>query len=800
MTIMTGASAPWYGHGLPAEVTNFVGRRQEAADVKRLLARSRLVTLTGVGGVGKTRLAYRVAAELEREFPDGVLPVELAGLERHGSVASAVADALGIERDSPRPIVGCLADHLREARALLVLDNCEHLVQESAALARTLLQAAPGLRILATSRQVLGMPGEQTFTVPALALPDAGPLPIESFARYDAVRLFAERARAVLADFTVTEDNREAIARICHRLDGIPLAIELAAVRLRALSVRQLLDRLDDRFRLLEWGSRTGLPRHRTLWALIDWSHALCTPQERLLWARASVFAGCMDLEAVEAVCAGEGITRQEVLDLVTALVDKSVFQREDHPLETRYRLPESLREYGRSRLAAAGEEAAVRERYRAFYRRLCADTQARLFEPSQVAQLIRLKVESVHLRAVLDQCFADPATVADGLQMAADLRNHWITGHLGEGHRRLDQGLALHREPDHARARALVVDGLMITLEGGPGVADALLDEAEEIGTRLGCPEILADVALHRGLVALTRSEADAAVAYCEDAVRRHRMTGDPMGRARGLLWLTGAHILRDDLPAAVSVAEEGIALCESHGDDLYRTNLMMMLGIALWREGDTARARELVKRSLGFHRILGNPRGTGFALAVLVWIAAGDGEFTRAARLLGILDTFSHRPRTRPAIGGMVAGHQHLRAYHDQAAADTRRALGDAAFAAELRWSERLSVEKALAYALEEDVVTGERACPLTRREAEVARLVGQGMSNREIAAALVISQRTAEGHVEHILTKLGFASRTQIAVWVNDRAADGEDRQGPARVARAGPGGPHGVARGR
>jgi DNA-binding CsgD family transcriptional regulator len=379
------------------------------------------------------------------------------------------------------------------------------------------------------------------------------------------------------------------------------------------------------------------------------------------------------------------------------------------------------------------------------------------------------VKLESANLRSAMDQCFADPATVADGLHMAADLRNRWIIGHLGEGHRRLEQGLALHREPDEAQARALVVDGLMITLEGGPGAADALLDEAEEIGTRRGFPAVLADVALHRGLVALTRSDSGAAVAYCEDAIRRHRAIGDLMGRARGLTWLTAAHTLRDDLPSAVSAAEEGIALCESHGDDLYRTYLMTMLGIALWRRGDTA--RDLVKKSLDFHRMLGNPRGIGFGLAVLAWIAASDGEYERAARLLGILDTFS-------------SGHG--------------RALGDAAFEAELRRSGRLSIEEALAYALEEEAVTGDQPSPLTHRETEVARLVGQGMSNKEIAAELVISPRTAEGHVEHILTKLGFASRTQIAVWVNDRAGPG-DRQGPARVARADPGGPRGIGRG-
>ncbi|MDN3356620.1 LuxR C-terminal-related transcriptional regulator [Actinomadura sp. DC4] len=792
MTIKTGDYAPWHRHGLPAEVTSFVGRRREVADVKAMLGRARLVTLTGVGGVGKTRLAYRAAADLLRAFPDGVWLVELAGIEHPGCLVPALAETFCIQRDSNRPIMDSLADHLREMRALLILDNCEHVVQECASLAQTLLRAAPPLRILATSRQVLGTPGEQTFVVPALALPQSGPLPIASFAEYDAVRLFAERAQAVLPGFTVTEENQEAIERICRRLDGIPLAIELAAVRLRALSVGQLLDRLDDRFRLLEWGSRTEPPRHRTLWALIDWSHALCTPQERSLWARASVFVGGMDLEAAEAVCSGEGIAREEVLNLVTGLVDKSVLLREDHPRRIRYRLPDSLREYGRSRLAATGEEAAVRDGYLAFYRRLCADTRARLFGPSQEVLFARLKLESTNLRSVMDQCLSDSRRVADGLAMAADLRNHWITGHLSEGARQLEKGLALYPTPDVTRARALVVSGLLTTLEGRPGPAVELLDEAGEIAARLDRPEIVADVALHRGLAALAWSEAEAAVACCEDAVRRFRAVGELMGLARALMWLTAAYTLRGDLWAAAATAEEGIALCEACGDDLIRTYQVTMLAIVLWRAGETGRARELAKESLDVNRALGNPRGIGFGLAVLVWIAATDGEYDRAARLLGILDTFSQRPRARPAIGALVAGYRHLHGYHDRSAAETRHALGDTAFEAELRWSDRLDVGQALAYAMEETDVTDEpwRPTSLTPRETEVARLVAQGMSNKEIAAQLVISQRTAEGHVEHILAKLGFASRTQIALW-----AEPDARQGPARESRAGPGGPRG-----
>jgi predicted ATPase/DNA-binding NarL/FixJ family response regulator len=785
MTVGNDTSTRWRGNGPPAEVTSFVGRRREMADVKCLLSRSRLVTLTGVGGVGKTRLACKIATEVRRAYADGVWLVELAGLENPELLAHTVCEALGIEDQSPRRTLDALADHLRDMTALIVLDNCEHLLQECAELAETLLRSAPRLRILTTSRQVLGITGEQTLTVPALSLPNGDAKSVEAFAGYDAVRLFAERAQAVLPDFTVTEDNREAVERICLRLDGIPLAIELAAVRLRALSVQQLLERLDDRFRLLESGSKTVLPRHRTLAALIDWSYALCTPQERLLWARASVFAGCVQLEAAEAVCSMDGIAREDVLDLVCGLVDKSVLVREEDFLGIRYRLPESLREYGRDRLAESGEGAVVHRRHCEFFRRLCSDSYDRLFGPDEVALLTRLKLENPNLRSALDHCFAEPGLTANGLQMAADLRNHWLSGHLGEGRQRLEQGLAAHRTPDEARGRALVVDSWLAVVDDKTDVADAMLDEAQEIGERLRHAVILADVALQRGLLALVRGDAATATALCESAVGRHRTTGDLMGLARAFLWLNSALTMGGDLTRAIAVAEEGIALCDAHGEGLHRAFLMTMLGVTLWRGGDTVRASELAKEGLAFHRSLANSRGIGFALALLAWIAAAEGRYERAARLLGTVESCSQEPRSRRAIGAQVAGYRHLHVYHDQAKAAIRRALGDAAFEAMIRQSAKRDVDRALADAMEESPAgelgdeDGERSSPLTPRETEVARLVGRGLTNKDIAAELVISQRTAEGHVEHILTKLGFGSRTQIAVWINSDEAEPADR---------------------
>jgi predicted ATPase/DNA-binding NarL/FixJ family response regulator len=778
---VTRTSARSCKHGLPAEVTSFVGRRHELADVKRLLSSSRLVTLTGVGGVGKTRLAYRVAAELCRAFRDGVWLVELAELENPELLTHTVSKSLGVQSGSGA--MDALIDHVRDLSALVILDNCEHLPAECATLAATLLRATPSLRILATSRQLLGVTGEQALTVPVLPLPDADPGSAEASAQYDAVRLFTDRAQAVLPGFAVTEENRQAVEGVCRRLDGIPLAIELAAVRLRVLSVHQLLDRLDDRFRLLDRRSATAAARHRTLWALIDWSYTLCTPQERLLWARASVFAGGLDLEAAEEVCSGDGIAREDVLDLVTGLVDKSVLVTEENPLGIRYRLMESLREYGRERLAESGGAAELQRRHCVYFRRMAAA----LLKPetAQLSLLSRLKIEDANLRSAMDYCFGPSGDAAEGLHMAADLRNHWLSGYLDEGRQRLDQGLAMHHVPDAARGRALVIESWLAVFDGQTDTADLMLVEAEAIGNYLGDTLILADVALQRGLVALDRGEAETAITLCRKAAERHRTNGDLMGRIRASLWLTAALTLSDRAEEAVGTAEAGIALCEAHDKGLYRAHVMTMLSIAHWRLGHTVRATEIVKGSLAVHRALGNPRGLGLNVAALAWIAATDGRYDRAARLMGIFETFSQEPKSRRAVGAQVAGYRHLRRYQQECVAGIRRALGDATFEAALRRGARLDVDDALAYAMEETAeeesalpektraaMNGKGSSPLTRRETEVARLVGRGMSNQDIAAELVISRRTAEGHVEHILNKLGFGSRAQIAVWINGR----------------------------
>lgn len=770
--VVSGTSNGRHTGRLPAEVTSFVGRRHETAEVKRMLSASRLVTLTGVGGVGKTRLALRVAEDARRAFPDGVWLVELAALADPGLLAQSVSEALELRDHSSRPAVEALVDHLRDKQALILLDNCEQLVEACALLTGRLLREAPRLRVLVTSRQALGTAGEQTLPVPALALPDAGgPRPsVATLTQSDAVRLFVERAGAILPGFTVTEANRDAVEGVCRRLDGIPLGIELAAVRLRALSVQQLLDRLDDRFRLLTTGSRAVLPRHQTLRALVDWSYDLCTGKEQLMWARISVFAGSLDLEAAEAVCGGDGIDRDEVLDLVAGLVDKSVLIREDHPEAVRYRMLDTLRHYGRERLAAAGEEAERLRRHRDYYQRLAATARAELFGPSQVPWFTRLQQEHANLRAALEYSFAEPGQAAAGLGIATDLLYHWITSYyLTEGRGWLDRGLTLCPEPTEARARALWTDGWLAIIQSDIDAAAAMLDECRELGARLGQEAILGYVALYSGMVAMCRGDTESAIELYEEAVARHRAAHDPVGLALALIRLSLAHSFLGDSPRAIAVGEESLAVCDAYEEGWHRAYATMALGVEVWRQGDHERAAALERESLNFNRSLDDPLGVGVNLEVMAWISAAQSQYQRAARLLGALRNIWHH------IGAPLSGYGHLVRYHEGCEADTRRSLGKQAFQAAVKEGARLSYDEALAYALQDQLPTrapageGEQPSPLTPRETEIARLVARGLSNKEIAAALVIAQRTAEGHIERILSKLGFNSRAQVAVWV-------------------------------
>ena len=484
---------------LPAALTTFVGRRQDLAEVRGRLGATRLLTLTGVGGVGKTRLALEVAAASAPDFADGVWLVDLAAVRDPALVANATAAALGVPDLGVRPIADQLAAFLTHRTPLIVLDNCEHLVDACAELAHALLSGTPGLSILTTSRRALGIFGEHVFAVPPLA-PD------------DAVELLRDRTRAVRPGFEITDGNRAQVFRLCADLDGLPLAIELAASRLRTLSVDEAVNRLEDRFGLLTSGNRTARPHQQTLRALIDWSHELCAPAERLLWHRLSVFAGDFGLDAVEAVCAGDGIDRSEVLDLLDQLVVQSVVLPTEQNGLPRYRLLETVRQYGRERLAESGEEQRVLRRHHDFYLALAEGIADGWSGPGQWESLTRLCVEHADLRAALAHGGDPQATLA----LVGALRFHWCWGgFIGEGRHWLDRALAAAPEPTPARARALWVAAWVAALQSDHAAAYRWLDEAEGLGERLGDSVVCAHVQNLRGSLALSGGRLDEAVSF---------------------------------------------------------------------------------------------------------------------------------------------------------------------------------------------------------------------------------------------------------------------------------------------
>lgn len=757
--------------GLPVELTSFVGRRHEITEVKRLLAGSRLVTLIGVGGVGKTRLALRVAADVRRAFRDGVCLVELAALDGPELLTEAMCDALGITDLTNRPVLEILTEHVRDKQLLLVLDNCEHLLHDCAVVADALERSAPGLRILATSRQALGVAGEQAMVVPPLPLPDAD-VPLE---QSDAVRLFAERAGSVMPGFTVTNGNRDAVTRICQALDGMPLAIELAAARLRVVSVQQLVSRLEDRFGLLCGGSRVVLPRQRTLRALIDWSYVLCAEQEQTLWARLSVFSGSLDLEAAEHVCSGDGIDREEIVDLVIGLVDKSILLREEQDSRVRYRLLETIRQYGRDRLRESGQEERLRRRHRDWYQELVLHAQRDWFGPDQVAWYARLRTEHDNIRTALDYCLAVPGQVESGLVLAAALRFYWIAANSPhEGRNWLERLLAADTRAAPERAAALCLQARLAVLQSDFAVAAALLEESRELAARFDEPAMRGGVSYVAGLSALLRQEFAEALSSLTDALELGRAADDQMGVANALIYVATVRSLLGSREQAIEAFEEVLAICEPRQENWFRSYALWAYGVEVWKEGDTQRAVELERQALRLKEPFDDRLGVALCVEALSWIYCADGDGERATLLLSALKEM-WRSFGGPLFGYLVPAHQAC----EKTARDL---LGARKFDTVWRKGTELTPDEVVEYAMREEPPQGEpsrRQSPLTRREMEIARLVAEGMSNKTIAATLVIAQRTAEGHVEHILSKLGFNSRVQIAAWVSDQERSADDR---------------------
>ena len=787
---------------LPAELTSFVGRRGEVAEVRRLLSGSRLVTLTGIGGVGKTRLALRTAAGLTRAFGDGVWLVQLDQVREEALVARAVAGALGLRDRAGAPLEAALADYVSDRRLLLVLDNCEQLVEAAAKLADLLLRAAPRLRVLATSRESLNIAGETVLPVPSLPAPEAGQeLTLAQLTRFPAVALFAKRAGQVVPGFAVTEANMAAVGRICRRLEGLPLALELAAARTRVLSPEQIEARLSDRLGLLTRGSRAHPARLQTLRASIAWSYELCSEPERLLWARLSVFAGGFELDAVEGVCADDQLAAGDLLGLLAALADKSVLIAEHGGSgAARYRLPETLREFGQERLQHAGEETALRRRHRDWHEQLAAQADTGWLSPQMAAWEARLFREHANVHAAQDFCQAEPGEAEAGLRIAMHvwLLYYWNAGYVSEGRYRLGQALTLAREPTVWRAQGLLLAGLLATLSGDRDAASALLAEGTSLARQLNDPATSAFAAFVAGHACWYAGDLPQAIAHFEDglavlpAAAIHARL-----RAVLLLILAAAAGLAGDEERVVACRRELAALTEAGGEFLrcwYSAYTLWALGVAAWRRGDLGRAADLVQQSLRLRDRLNQRMGAAYCVEALAWIAMSGRQYERAAVLLGAAAAAASLLRCQ---GTTLDSNQPMAGFQRDCERQARQALGQMAFQAAYHRGLQLPAEDALAYALQQQpdkprnqpptpavfaapgLTAPEPLTPLTSRELQVARLIARGRSNKEIAAELVISQRTAEGHVENILTKLGFASRVQVAAWVAASQPDNDGR---------------------
>ncbi|MDL2079926.1 LuxR C-terminal-related transcriptional regulator [Streptomyces sp. GXMU-J15] len=755
---------------IPADLTAFIGRRAEVAAVKGLLRTSRLVTLTGVGGVGKTRLALQVGAGATGAFPDGVALVELAGLADPGLVVETLAAALGLQNQRARVTLDVVAEHLRPRKALLVVDNCEHLADACAQVLGALLGAAPDLRVLATSRQVLGITGEQTFPVPPLPVPAPDGAPdAEELLRYHSVTLFEQRAAAVLPGFRVTADNAADVARLVHRLDGLPLALELAAGRIRSLTLKEILARLEDRFALLTGGSRAASPRQQTLSGLMDWSYDLCSPREQALWARLSVFPGDFDLEAAEAVCAGADLPAHAVVDAVHGLVEKSILNRQEHDGRARYHALETVRAYGRQRLAASGELALHRRRHREHCLDLAARAQRHWFGPEQVTWLARLRREHANLRAALDFCLDTPGEASAGLTLASLPHHYWIThGALSEGRRWLSRLLAADQEPGAARTRALGTYAYLGIMQGAVAETVPVIAEYERAAEEARDASALAWSRHHRAMAAVFSGELTRAAQLLEDAVRRHRAVDDPAGAAECGFKLAVVVGLLGDTDRALELCQESQDVTAAHGESWIRADALFAESLIRWQRGERARADAPAREALRLLRPLTDRWGIALCVEVVAWNAAADGAMERAARLLGILR------RLWEAIGGTLFAAPFMTESHRRCETDVRRALPERVYERAVRRGAGLTLDEALAYVLEEspaDEEPYERA-GLTRREREVAGLVAAGLSNKEIAARLLITRRTVESHVGRTLAKLGLTSRSQLTAWAHRR----------------------------
>ena len=785
-------------------------------EIRRALSATRLLTLTGVGGSGKTRLALEVARDLLEAYPDGVWLVELAPLSEEVLVPKAVAEALEVPERSAGPLADTLAEVLRNRELLLVLDNCEHLLEASARLVDKLLDSCPRLSILATSREALRVEGEVRWPVPPLSVPERQGTPLsEELEAYESVHLFDERAREHDPSFSLSPPNALAVVEICRMLEGIPLAIELAAARVGTLSVEQILQRLGGSLELLTRGGRTALPRHRTLKGALGWSYYLLSESERKLFRKLSVFAGGWTLEASEAVGAGEGVEEREVLDLLSGLVEKSlVVTKRGQDGGERYRMLEPVRQYALEQLEEGGEVEDTRYAYAQYFLALAEEAEPELLGPRETEWYDRLEEEHDNIRAALSWSL-EGASPELGLRLAGAIWWFWQRhGHLSEGLRWLDEGLAKgggasaitrakalggigwlaygHADLDrmkesateglrlstearlgsHHRALFLEVLGEASWLEGDYERAKMLTEESVNLSREANDLGVLANSLIELGNASVWRvGGQEQARAYYEEALTISRELSSASILRSCVNGLGLSYLLQRDIGRAAPLFEESAALCREAGD---RTLLPLPLNdlgwVALLRD-DLKRAEALHKESLALSKELGGSHRTFVFLEGLACDAGAKGEAERAARL------FAAAQSLRETTGFSLEPAMHALA--EPYLVEARSQLDENAWTEAWEEGRAMSMEAAFEYALSEDepstitssaapteqlsTPVSEHPAGLTPREVEVLGLVAEGLTNPQVAQRLFLSPRTVQRHLNSVYRKLGVSSRT-------------------------------------
>ncbi|MGO3327481.1 ATP-binding protein [Gordonia sp. (in: high G+C Gram-positive bacteria)] len=763
---------------LPQCPTSFVGRRVELRDLRGLLGDHRLVTVLGPGGIGKTRLAVQAASDYRRAFPGGVRFVDLTSVRNDELLGQTVCDALGLEsRDAhDRSPEDTLIEYLRTRRMLLVLDNCEHVIGGAADLVARLLEETTGPRVMVTSREYLAITGEYVLNLNPLPIRDAG---------RDAVELFTNRAAAVLSGFTVDDSSIEVVRRICERLDGLPLAIELACARLTVLSVHELAERLDHRLSLLTVGSRDRTFRHRSLHATIDWSYELCNDAERLLWSRVAVFADGFDLDLAAQVCAIDGaVSEPELFDTVSGLVAKSVLVRETSGSHSRFRMLESIREYGWGRLSPS-ERAQMIAKTIEWCSRVIVDSAAHWFGPDQVTKAAVVQTNRANIRLALHHALtvsSNTDQVLIATNALAEAPFLWACGISIREHRMwLTRAVELPGIPEATKGQMFGVLALAQTLQGDRTAADESMRNARMIAESEH-DRVTAAFATHtEGLRAMFSGEFATAKARFAEAARlyaQHDVGPTMISTLRvhqGMLLSA-----LSDVAGARAIFSDVRAAAEAAGERWFHSYATYGLGLVALLDDDAATASALARQALGDHRPFGDTVGTTLMSDLVGWTLEAGGDSAGSAVVLGAASSMWG------SIGQQLYGSDHWNALREEAVVRARGHLGDDVFDREWERGRAMSTAELYEFVFachdvartalaEVDAVAAPRlrsrsspasAVALSSREKEVASLVAAGMTNKEIAEKLVLSPRTVEGHVEHVLRKLCLRRRAEVA----------------------------------